>query len=347
MPDRRSHARTLVFALCAACGDPGSADTGTASSTGTGDTDPTASSTVGTSSATSTGEPTGGPAVYDELWPGPGSAFAVVADAGGVFWTVVVDGQTRVLGYDKTSGAVNEVAAVPGAEGNPTAGIAVDADNVYWVTRMGDDEDDLWQAPRTGGAALSIATSASSGYSVAADGTSVYWRADGLVKVPVGGGAATVLVDDCAAFTIAEGLAFCSRADGLLVSVPLTGGEPTTIFDGMGSLAASNLVVDPTTVYMRNAGAIHSVPRAGGAAEKLWSGSLAFTYAQFGFAGDDANLYFLDFSVTSGSTPVRLAKQGGAPTPLGEPSLELVGLAVDATHVYLTTSEGALLRAPK
>lgn len=99
-------------------------------------------------------------------------------------------------------------------------------------------------------------------YSVAVDGTSVYWaNPDGVMKVALGGGTPVTLASDKLARDIAidASSVYWTSGDttantighGGVMKVPLGGGTPVTL--ASDQVGPSSIAVDPASVYWTGA----------------------------------------------------------------------------------------------
>jgi hypothetical protein len=199
----------------------------------------------------------------------------IAVDASRVYW---VD----VLGGDVMAAPLNGGPATVIAQGTDlSGGIAVDATSVYWTTSPNvppgqQGVGGVYAMPLAGGPPALLPATVSQPSQVVSDGTSLYVLDSGLavfecgtfhgqlVKIPLAGGAATVLasdLDNVVGFAIGNGNAYVTSDDncdtatpvGTFMKVPLAGGPSTTLAtDGWYTL--SIVVDDPAapgcaTVY--------------------------------------------------------------------------------------------------
>ena len=160
-------------------------------------------------------------------------------------------------------------------------GIAIDASNVYWTNGAS-----VMKVPKSGGTPTKLA-STQGAVTLAVEGDSVYWTetasevCSAVVKVPVDGGQTTTLslgprvlgvlgalaVDSTGVYwggylQSGGGVPLCIGGDTgdspfttetLVVRVPLSGGQPITLFSDMLNLppegAFNSMFVDATSVY--------------------------------------------------------------------------------------------------
>jgi len=192
---------------------------------------------------------------------------------------------------------------------------------------------------------------------LALDATNVYFTNYGsggmnsagtLVKVPLGGGAAT---------TLTAGLTFAGQGGiavegsnvywttqpvqrGPVTMMPVAGGMPVTIAGGLGRPAS--IRADATSVYWTNTvgNSVTKAPLQGGAITTLAAGEMA----PDGLALDANNVYWSNYNTFSlQSAPVG----GGATTTLATGQVAVWGIAATADDLYWTsTSNGTVVRMP-
>lgn len=148
--------------------------------------------------------------------PSPQQPWAIAADATNIYWTDFGKGAGTGSVYqsDHNGGGVTTIAAAQAAP----AGIAVDAQNVYWVN-SGDGS--VWSRPIAGGNPTQLATKQPAPRFIAVDSTNVYFTnsGDGTVMRCATGGC------NSAPATIASGQAGAAgiAADGANVYWAATG----------------------------------------------------------------------------------------------------------------------------
>jgi hypothetical protein len=233
------------------------------------------------------------------LATGPSNPVSVVVNATTAYWTIATLTGNYVMSVPLGGGVATTFASIGASGGGITnfAPIALDDTSVYW----GDYVGNLWKESLSGGAATNLA-SGEAPWGIAVDATNVYWNA---------------------------------TETGLILSVPLDGGTPTTLSSGWYS--AEQIVVNATSVfwtnYVASGGTLMSVPLGGGVATTIATGQNA-PNAWF-LTKDSTSLYWTGFeSTTSGGSVLSVPLGGGTPTTIFGGASEPLGVAVDATSVY-------------
>jgi hypothetical protein len=231
-----------------------------------------------------------------------GTPQGIVVDSANVYWSDF--SQIRVAPLTGVPDAGAGAVFAPNEGGSEN--LAIDANNLYWITISGD----VRQKSLTGsGAATTIGTAIEPG-GLALYGSNVYFTdfnngiaAGGAVySVPIGGSTrttlATGLTSPQSVFVDASGV-YVGTSDSVLL-IPLAGladgGSPTVIASGQGYIGG--LVVAGSTAYWTDEssiGSLDSAPTSGaGPVTPLLSG-----LAQpLGLAVDSRNLYVCELSPT-------------------------------------------------
>jgi hypothetical protein len=210
------------------------------------------------------------------------------------------------------------------------------------------------------------------GLELAVSGAQVYYTAYGagpdqhehqLWSVPASGGVPSLLwqgpsgilgsglsIADGNAYLSAE-LAWNGAGEGVL-GVPLSGG-PAAVVASFGTTCAAygGLALDDVNVYAgsngcgNGAGQILAVPRGGGSATPLWTGSGAFD-GSAALAVRAGEVYFLHDDDGDGDGDVMTIATSGVASPVSiGTDREAHGIAVDGDGVYVTAG-GTLLELP-
>jgi hypothetical protein len=178
-------------------------------------------------------------------------------------------------------------------------GVAVDAENVYWVTWLYQNEDYgiVARYSKQDGEIVALADNQLAPLRLAIDATHVYWTAGdagegGIVrKVPTGGGEVTTLatgaspqgfiaLDDANVYFTVEGASE-------LMAVPKRGGTAFVVATLQGRLGS--LVADGESVYVSSTEGIFEVARDGSTVEHV-SGS---RWSLYGVAIDTDFVYWI------------------------------------------------------
>jgi len=193
-----------------------------------------------------------------------------------------------------------------------------------------------------GGVSTLWTESFKSPFGIAVDSTSVYWlttnQVNAVVTAPLCGGTPTTIAtfpQTVAYLAVAGGVAYFSvPVPGLIMSVPVAGGTPSTFGHDVNG-TTQMIVVDQSNVYWADTnspqgGGIVSEPIGGGAQTTLVTGDGPVALAQ-----DATNLYWV---VESNMGVVKkIAKTGGTPVTLATGQSYPIWVATDGTNVYWDT----------
>jgi hypothetical protein len=258
--------------------------------------------------------------------------WGMAIDATSVYWTDCGDptGGT-VQKVSKTDGAI-----VTLASGDVLSGITVEGSNVYWVARTADESGEIKTVPVAGGTPTVVAAQSGAPSHIVADASYVYWgelNGGGVMKAPLGGGAATMVAPATSAFQIALGdtAVFWMDAPGLMTA-PKTGGASMSLASAFVPSPTAGLAVSATTVYFsagaRNGSGVSDVPIGGGPVTPV-----AGTPASIGggpVAIDATRVYWADMSGAVYAAPL----SGGTATLLATGQDNVDAIAVDDSAVY-------------
>jgi len=231
---------------------------------------------------TTCGDPTGG-----LVRKAPKSGGAVTTLASGDRLSGVTVDETSVYWIagtpDASSGAVMKAPLDGGAattlavRAGAPAHIAVDDTSVYWTELL---TGAVMKVPLTGGTPIVVATTRAP-WAIAVDATDVYWlsRADGVMKAPKTGGAATRLCVPGPTLPTA-GIAvdrtnvyWATQFPPGLSAVSIHGGTPSGVYAETPATTPGALAIDGTSLYWADmSNAVHAGPLAGGNAVTLATG---------------------------------------------------------------------------
>ncbi len=214
-------------------------------------------------------EKAGGAAVT--IVTGEANPTSLAVDSSGVYWAnwssydtaPVADGSVVSAGLDGSNVATlaeNLIYA---------RGLALDADNVYWVSAS---EETLYRLPKAGGTPVALASGLYDPGSPVLDESGIYVRTrnrpddlqgeDAIVRVDPTGGGAEIIVserygissidvhDGFVYYTRSGGSASCERRSGVVRRLPTAGGTPTDV--AVEQSAPALIAVDATGVYWTN-----------------------------------------------------------------------------------------------
>lgn len=317
------------------------------------------SRSAGGSSSNAGGRPgTGGDCFQDPATFSMDNASGIAVDATSIYWTTL-EGAVRKT---PLAGGPTVTLAAPTSF---AGAIAVDATHVYWSA-----DGSVAKVALGGGPVTMLATKVYP-IALAVDATSVYWlaRADQwapeidagketnpppiVMKVPIGGGAVTVLAagpgvptggfatDDTSVYWVEAG-----QLENRLMRVNKGGGPPVALSAAPPSPSTRDaLAAGPTSVYWVSDAddVVRSVPKEGGAATVL---TKAFPIDDVSIAVDATGVYWPAFVSETGSI-LKVGLQGGPVIALAQ--TEFVGaMAVGATSLYWVDSNiGGVLKVDK
>lgn len=236
-------------------------------------------------------------------------------------------------------GRVARIAATGGSADPITAGIVADSPPI--VVSASDiiiaDSLSIWRAPRAGGLLQLVAAVNAPAYSLATDGTSVYWldRQLRIYRAPLTGGAPALLaalphVDRVGRLSYVGGRLYWSAGPDGVLSMPASGGDP--------SLAATtpatpvDLVVDDPGIYSSTPPFMTMNSRTTGL--ELWRASFSIETPYAPLAVDATSVFVLTktgmFQVNKSTAEVDTLSVAG---PVGDYP---PGISTDAGVVYWT-----------
>jgi hypothetical protein len=179
---------------------------------------------------------------------------------------------------------------------------------------------------------------------LAVNATNLYWTTDPatVVTMPIGGGSPTTLFSGP---TSLEGIAvdatsvyFSTYVEDTILTLPLAGGSPTTFASGLAR--PLGVAVDATNVYFADFdGSVVEIPLAGGSPVTLTPMPAGFANFATGIAVNASNIYW-----SSGTTLNEMPLAGGVSADLVDGQDDAFGIALDDTNVYWTTLYGGVVQ---
>jgi hypothetical protein len=255
--------------------------------------------------------------------------------------------------------------AAPLAGGNPTTvvsgessidAIAVDATRVFYSDLKG-----VSSVLKAGGGAIAYTQDAHLSFTIASDGTSVFWAdASGSMirSAPVGGGAVKKLasIGMAPVITLDATNVYAMDESGLQ-KIPKAGGVAKLLWASSSNCHV--LWTDATFGYTAETGSLVAVPLGGGSAVPLFDLAAHGFSCIDGLVGDATNLY-MHAPTKSAAFPrpsrlFRLPKAGGSPTNLADGQLVFTygfdqwfgNFGLGATSVYWLVNGPALMSTAK
>ena len=183
--------------------------------------------------------------------------WGVALSATSLLW---VTSTGSVESMPKAGGAVTTLGVAPGAASSAVYGVAVDANNFYFVATSSLSAT-ISSVPLSGGSVTNLATVPDDVTALAADSNNVYFVAgDALTRVPLAGGATSVVAQGFSgtiALKVDSGNAYATilkgnGPTGSVLRVPVTGGTPLVIASSQWD--PYGLTVDDNCVYWADMG---------------------------------------------------------------------------------------------
>lgn len=297
----------------------------------------------------------------ETLASGQNGATSIAVDSKNVYWTDGSDPGT-VMSVPLTGGTPTTVAS---GQKSPWA-LAVNGQDVYWTNRGSQQSNYIdgavMRTSLSGGTPSTVATGQNDPQALALDAKNVYWANTGfanatgqtIMKAGLGGSTLVTLASQQTPNGIAVDASSVYWTNGTMpsavLSVPISGGMPTTLATEAGS--ASAIIVQAGTVYWltdaSGKASLSSLPVAGGTPSAVTSGfSVAFTsltsdssalYWTMAISGSDGNVSSVAFN--DPTTVSVLAK--GQTFPDSKQAI-----AVDSTSVYWIAGNAIHRLTPK
>ncbi len=289
---------------------------------------------------------------------------SLAVDATHVYYTTEPMGETPT---------VNVLKRAPLAGGEPEelarAGrsleIALTSDRIYWVV-SGNGRQELRMVAKSGGATELVSTSDESPTRIVRGANDdIYFDSypDGRITRLKPNGAKSVVVPETrehlGTFLLDGDSLFVTQVaaqsfdkgfvgETSLYSVPVSGGEPKTLYGPFEQENLGRIAVDANDIYVGRAHAIARMPKGGGEAVLIETGAEVearqgtIIGGAFELRVDADSLYWLEMNVSSSPTTgnvVRKRKSGAPRDVLADRVALPQNLELDACHVYWTGQE--------
>ena len=205
--------------------------------------------------------------------------------------------------------------AVIASATSPSA-FATDGANVYWLDLITDAsfETHVMQAPRGGGAAITLATTPYAGHCLSVAGGNVFWSAAGAFQSsgPSNGG--------------------WTPGDGIVASTPIGGGVTVTLASLPETFATPCVTADDTYAYWTSSSfTVNAVLRSsieGGGTTTTLASSTSWVPERLAVTKDAL------YVATQSGQILSLPKAGGTPTTLAATTRDSAGFAVAPYGVF-------------
>jgi len=241
------------------------------------------------------------------------------------------------------------------AQQTNTTAVAVDAKNVYWLTRGADTgKGTVMKMPLNGSSPTALATAEPYPEGIALDATNVYWTnylgVGSVMKVPIAGGTKVELASGNELYA-PVGLAVDASYvywvnmgggnDGSVMKVPIGGGTAVTLASGY-DLPTKIALTDDSVYFATPQGArqaLYQVSKTGGKVTTVLTTPVR-DMAIFGKA------IYLGGPARDGSTVVRFDLDGTNPVTLIGKTQRIRAIAVDAKALLWIAAAGEINTLP-
>jgi hypothetical protein len=287
-------------------------------------------------------------------------SFLVFGEANGI-------GTARILKVPLAGGPVVILAGPPShAETEGLRGLAVDAQNVYWI-----GDTTVQSVSLNGGTPRVLVTGNNQTIAIAANAIDVFWiehvccagdLPSRINKIPKGGGAPTVVTDgmyeartlslDSTTLYWGEGLFYNHHFLGRIAKAPISGGSPMTVLSGIGKGTSAPFAIGDTGIFLAGHEAIKRIPIDGGVQVETVRWKLGSDIPA-GTVTDGLYIYFFAGNVVTGQYDLLKLPVGGgvADTLFSDPPRPSGPLVVGSGIVFwikqsFVTDPASIMRTP-
>ena len=275
-----------------------------------------------------------------------------VTDACNVYWTDQATG--GVMRVSKNGGTTSPVAtsSPPPGQSMLSEGLAIDSSNIYWSEYVDTGPGsvplrtgDVTQTSLIGSVSKQIWTGTDAPNAVAVDGTYVYiLQNSDLERVPIGGGQVATLANGAGAYglTVTPAAAFWTTYNGVdsVMSVPLDGGASSTFTTGTSGTGSSS-----TSLVQDGTNLYWGDSKSGGVNGSVYLKPIdGGTQVSLSSAAEPLGIAYdasyVYVTTGQGGTVLKIAKSGAGVTTLASGQGWPYGIAVDDNFVYWVNNNG-------
>lgn len=252
----------------------------------------------------------------------------IAVDSSYVYFIDAGDAADRgsIRRVSKRGGAVTVLAS---GESEPGS-LAVDGSTLYWSANTPDGVGAIRAVAKRGGTAYSMAGNLQGAFALASDDYNLYFATRGLIMrlSKFGGVPIALAAARCVNASVVD-VSSVYWVENCVITPPAGIFTVSKLFGGLALPVSSDapgaLAVDASNLYWVDNGLTRSQPKGGGPPRLLYD---THNYGAV-VASDASNLY-----LTVDRSILRLAKAGGAPTPVWTGDFVPNGAAVDGGRIY-------------